>query len=662
MRRILFLSVAFVITLLLSSCAPKHSEMILAKFGDRVITVDEFEAVYSKNVTASDQSKEEDSERMKNFLDLYVNFKMKLRDAEVRGYPSHPELNDELYDYKKKVGVTYLLEKDLVEPGVKSLYDKRKYELRVSHIMLRLDTLTTEQGKEIAENLIQRINSGEKFEDLAFQYSHDQFSREHGGDIYFITAGMLVPEFEDASFATPVGEIYPEPLQTRYGFHIIKVTDKQERVPQIRASHILINFFNEENEPDTLGAQQKADEIYQRIIAGEDFATLAIEYSADPGSKDNGGDLGYFERRMMVKDFDYTAFNLEKIGDISKPVKTNFGFHIIKLTDRKPYPSFEEDKENVKRIYKQTRYDAEYADFITSLKEKFNFSTDEKTFDEIVFNADTIRFGNNYRESELRSSIKNSVIYTINNNSITVDSLFAAAELDTEFNNKPINKQSLRNAIKKISENKLLELEAMQLEKTSKEFASLMEDYRNGIYIFRLQDDEVWSKIDIDSVRLYDFYLSTKEKYVWPDRVRLSEIFVRKDSLANELHKQLMEGAEFEALAAEYTERPGFKEKEGDFGIHDAKANQLAVTANSLKSVGDISEPFANAGGYSIIRLDEKIPAGLKSFEEAKAEVSGAFQESESKRLENEYIDLLKSIYNPVIYYDRLEHVFAKEQ
>ncbi len=662
MHRILYFSFAFVIILLISGCSTKHSEIILAKFGDRNITVEEFEAVYSKNVGGVEQSKDDNSDRMKNFLDLYVNFKMKLRDAEVRGYPSNTDLSYELSDYKKKVGVTYLLEKDLVEPGVKSLYEKRNYELRVSHIMLRLDTLTEEQGKELAEDLIKRINAGEKFEDLALKYSHDQFSKEHGGDIYFITAGMLVPEFEDAAFATSIGEIYPEPLKTRYGFHIIKVTDKQERIPQVRASHILINFYNDENELDTIASKEKAYEIYQRVKDGEDFAALAMQYSEDPGSKENGGDLGFFERRMMVKDFDETAFNLKEVGDVSEPVKTNFGFHIIKLTDRKLYPSFAEEKESIQRIYKQTRYDAEYALFIENLQKKHHYISNENIFQYIVSNADTIKVGNQFRESELRSSIKDSAMFYIANNPVNVDSFFAVIELDAEFNNKPINKQSLKNAVKKVSENTLLEKEAMELENKSKEFASLMEDYRNGIYIFKLQDDEVWSKIEIDSVKLYDFYLSTKEKYVWTDRVRFSEIFVKSDSLAKQIYSLLKEGSDFDELAAGYTERPGFKEKAGDFGIHEAKSNQLAINANTLKNVGDISEPFANAGGFSIVRLDEKIPAGLKTFEEARAEVSGAFQEHESKRLENEYIELLKSIYKPVVNYDNLKYVFSLEQ
>jgi hypothetical protein len=188
-----------------------------------------------------------------------------------------------------------------------------------------------------------------------------------------------------------------------------------------------------------------------------------------------------------------------------------------------------------------------------------------------------------------------------------------------------------------------------------------MEDYRNGIFIFKLQDDEVWSKINFDSSKLYNYYTVTKNNYIFPDRINFSEIFSHKDSLINHYYGLLKKGENFDSVATRYTERPGYAEKAGNYGFVEINNSPLSEAANKLKNSGDYSNPFANTGGFSIVKLVEKEPSRVKSFEEAKAEVSGAFQESESKRLEQEYIDKLKNKYKAVIHYDTLEQAFKNE-
>lgn len=310
-------------SLLLSSCAPKHADIVVAKFDDEQIRMNEFEKMYAKNTGDFEKAKEDSLSKLKNFLDLYVNFRMKLRDAYVRGFNSDPELNQELKDYKEKVGVSYILEKQILEPGLKNLYDRRKYELRVSHLMIRPDSNGDDAAEKRAEAILDSIKQGASFSEMVKKYSDDKYSKNMGGDIYFITAGLLPTSFEDAAYATPVDSVYPSVVHTRYGYHLIKVTDKRDRIPQIRASHILVNFNNPEGTIDTAYARAKIDTVMQKLRAGEDFAKLAEEYSDDTGSKNKGGDLGYFGRRMMVKEFDEAAFNL-KPGEISDVVRTNF--------------------------------------------------------------------------------------------------------------------------------------------------------------------------------------------------------------------------------------------------------------------------------------------------------------------------------------------------
>ncbi|MGE5497018.1 MAG: peptidylprolyl isomerase [Syntrophothermus sp.] len=642
---------------ILSSCTPEHSKIVVAEYGGEKISLGELENVYAKNAGGIDAAKKDSLSKIKNFLDLYVNFKMKLKDAQLRGFDKNQALQSELNDYKEKVGSTYLVEKEMVNPGIRDLYEKRKTELRAAHIMLRPDTMSDAQARAFAQSLLERIKKGESFEELAKQYSADQYSKNSGGDVYYLTAGAVVPEFEDAAYKTPVGQVYPEVVKTRFGYHIIKVTEKHDRVPAVKAAHIMIDMRQDSGKVDTVKALAKIKDIQTQLRNGADFAELARKYSEDPGTKESGGDLGFFERKMIVKEFDEAAFNLLP-GMISDIIKTRYGYHILKVYERKPMPSFEESKEELKQLYKKTRYDYDYPEFVEKLKKSYDFQVNNNTVDMIDKNADTTKVGQMYLDSKLRSTVKDQVLYTWNGGKCIVDSFFTKIAAMPEFSEKKISGQLVIDALKKVSETQVLDLEVKSLDQKDPQFAALMDDYRNGIYIFKLQEDEIWGKIKLDSVKLAEFWEGNKAKYTWPDRVEFSEIFANEDSSIQKYFKMLKAGENFDSLAAKYTERPGFKEKAGKYGLVDIKSGQLAEEANKLTKPGEYSAPFPNANGYSIVRLISKDGARQKTFEEARAEVSGQFQEEESKRLEKEYIDSLKGTYKPVSHYEELEKAY----
>jgi peptidyl-prolyl cis-trans isomerase SurA len=256
------------------------------------------------------------------------------------------------------------------------------------------------------------------------------------------------------------------------------------------------------------------------------------------------------------------------------------------------------------------------------------------------------------------AEIKETEVLSYAGKSIKAQEFLNKLNGSNDYLNKLITYDLLKTAANKFGADYLLDEEALNLERTNAEFASLMEDYRNGIFIFKLQDEEVWSKINFDSTKLYNYYTSTKSNYVFPDRINFSEIFSHKDSLINHYYGLLKKGVDFDSVATKYTERPGYAEKAGNYGLVEINNSPLSEEANKLKNSGDYSNPFANAGGFSIVKLVAKEPSTVKTFEEAKAEVSGAFQESESRRLEQEYIDKLKNKYKAVIHYDNLEQAF----
>ncbi|MDY0081608.1 MAG: peptidylprolyl isomerase [Ignavibacteriaceae bacterium] len=645
---------AALLTFLITACSTEHSKIVIAEYDDAMIRMDEFENAYTKNAGSLEIAAKDSFENYKNFAELYTNFRMKLDDAKLRGYQNDQELNDELQNYKKQVGSSYILEKYLVEPNIKDLYETRKPEIRASHIMIRPDSTGELAARNKTQAILDSIKKGQSFESMVQKHTQDNFSKAKNGDIFYFTAGQLPYEFEDAAYNTPKDSIYPQVVQTRFGFHIIKVTDIKQRIPKIRVSHILISYSNPDGSVDTAAAYATMDSVLAELKAGRDFGEVAKRFSDDTGTKDKGGDLGFFERRMMVPEFDEAAFNLG-VGQVSDVVKTNFGLHVIKLTEKESYPGFEEDKENLKNLLKRSRYNDLYTDLVESYKKEFNFRLDDNTFNQLLDQNDSTIIG-----GELKGEVAlgNKTLYSFTNDAESVNDFYSRLKTDTEFTGKRFNRDLINKAIKKYSDQQVLEEKAMTLDKTDAQFAELMKDYQNGIFIFKLQEDEVWNKVKIDSIKLHDFYQKNMEKYKWDNRVAFTEIFVRKDSVARHYYDLLKSGESFDTLASK-TERPNMKEKHGVYELQIISSD-LSKIANGLSKPGDFSEPVPNQGGFSIIRLDEKDPARLKTFEEAKAEVSGAFQEYESKRLENEYLDSLKKRYSPVINYDQLRKAFTQ--
>lgn len=645
---------------ILISCTSQNSKIVVAEFGGNKIYMDEFEKAYAKNSGGFEKAKSDSISSLKQFLDLYVNYKMKLRDASVRGLKSDEDMKKEYLDYKTNIGKTLFLENKLYGPNLHQLYERRKTEYRVSHIFLLPDsTHSQQQVTELGNQLIKRIQNGEDFATLAKQYSNDPYTNKLGGDVYFVTAGQInIPAIEDAIYSTEPGNIYPQLVSSGYGYHILKVTVRQQRKPSIEAEHILIPF-SDSTGVDTAKALNKIRDIEKQIKEGKNFGEMAAKYSYDKASALKYGNLGYFQRGQMVKEFDEAAFNL-KVGEVSPIVKTKFGFHLIRLNAISPLKSYEEEKSDLKEIYDRTRYKYDFDKLIQNLKTEFSFVQNTATYNKILAYSDTLKIGPAYLESNLKNQAGNDEIFKINNKSYTCDSLFNHIIKAGSYLNMTINGKILQDAIDQYVSDILLREKALIYDKENHEFAKLLDDYESGMYLFKILEDEVWSKISIDSAKTYSFWQETKGNYRWKDRVEFKEIYNQKDSLINNCYSLAISGSPYDSLIVKYNQRMGYENKMGYNGLTAVDFNELAKQANLLKNIGDISKPFRFEDGWSIVKLVKREPARIKTFEEAKAESASILQEKESKRLEDEYMNKLKNIYHPKIYYDELRQAFKQ--
>ncbi|MCH8169671.1 MAG: peptidylprolyl isomerase [Bacteroidetes bacterium] len=649
---IILLTIIFACTIMWAQS--RKDEIIVAKFKNQSITLKEFETAYSKNVGGIDKAKKGTVDDYKIFLDLYVKYLMKLADAKERGLDKDPSILNELNEYKESIASSFLIEKKLIEPETRKLYERRKWEYRVSHIMLIPQKGKEDSTYKMAETVLQSIKKGIDFSILAKKYSQDRNSAKEGGDIYYTTAGSLPLSFENAVYSLKVGKVYPNIVNTKYGYHIIKITDKRKRVPEIRASHILISFTNK-GKTDTSMAYNQVKMIFDSLKIGGNFSDLAKKYSNDTGSKDMGGDLGFFKRRAMVKSFDEAAFNLKKTGDLSGIVKTRYGYHIIKLTGKLSPSTYEEDKKELVQLFKKNRFEQAKEKLASQLKVKYKYKFEATNFVKLVKSADTLIVGQSNKSID---KLKDLTLFSFKGKTFSINDVLSTIKTKKEYINKKMTANFLAKAIDKISQDKVLEIESSRLEDLNPKFADIMKEYKKGILIFSLQQNEVWNKVKIDSVKFLEFFKNNRKRFMWPDKVDFSEIFSKKDSLIKHYSELIKKGENFDTLAAKYTERPGFKKKAGSWGLREAKYNNLTQKAFTLKNPGDISGLFKNYGGHSILRLNKKIPAHVKTFEEAKNEATSAYQEMQAHKLENEYLRKLDEKYKPINFPNKLSEAF----
>ncbi len=627
-----------------AGCAASSSidDKVIAVVGDKKITYGEFKQQYVRNYLAgSDTSKSIESKE--KFLNLLVDYNLKLLDAKAENLQDDPEVKSEMKGYEDQLAVSYVMEHELTMPTIQQIYDRQKYEVRARQILvpIRPDSANpagdTVKAYNQAIGVINDLKAGTPIDSLMRMY--------RGGDTYYVTAGSFLQyaggkEFEDALYSINPGETDSTPIRTAYGYLVVKLMERKPRVESVKASHILIQI-NGGTPQDTLKAYNEAIAIMDSIKQGVDFGKLAENNSVDKYSAQRGGDLGFFSRNMMVRQFDEAAFNL-KVGEIAGPVRTRFGYHIIKLTDVKQQPSFDAAKEKIRENYLNTGYKLDLTKFVDQLKKEYNYQIDQVTLRFLYGKVDsTKRFNETDFDSLLAPADRQKVLFTFDKTGGTIDTVISIAKAAQSPTTASMNRENLTTLVNDAAKQMLVTYYASAKAQTYPAFDSLLKQYMNGILIYQIEQREVWGKVVSTDSLLKPYYFDHVNKYYWPNRVDLSEIQVLTDSLAKFVHDSLKAGGNFDSLAAKYTRRAGMAEKDGHWELLADSANALSIAATAMKE-GEFSKPMRYENGYSIIRVNKFVPAAPKTFEEARAEVSSDYQEVESKRIQNEWLNGLR--------------------
>ena len=501
MNRIFF---SLIFALMLHFPVFSQKDETLLTIGDTKVDKAEFERIYLKN--NSNLYDESDIKTPEEYLDLFINFKLKVLEAESLKMDTISAFVNELKGYRNELATPYLTDMQYDEKLVNELYDRMTKAINASHLLLKLDAnATPEQEQEVLERINkirQEIINGENFEDAALRYSEDPSAKENKGVIGYFTAFQMVTPFENAAYNTPAGEI-SQPVRTQYGYHLIKVYDIAENKGEIQVAHIMKAFPQNMTPEIKEKLKREIDSIYTELQNGADFAELAKKESDDTQSAPQGGVQSWFGIGKMIPEFAIPAFALEKDGDYTKPVETPYGYHIIKRLAIRPIPSFEELKNDIEDRIKRDPLRAENskAAFAEKLKEEYGFSENSEGMGHIK--ELSIEDGPSLFDYEL----------------FTIDGkVYGLNKFYNYLQGKNITSGSYLQEYDKWVEDEIIQLEDSKLEEKYPEFRYMMQEYHDGILLFNISEEKIWNFASEDSVGLQAYYENNKNNHLWDER------------------------------------------------------------------------------------------------------------------------------------------------
>jgi len=534
--------------LLLAGCktnqTPSVQEPVMLTLGGKPVLTSEFAYVYNKNNSSTENAYSTSS--IQEYLDLYTNFKLKVLDAESRGLDTTVAFRTELDGYKQQLAQPYLTEKSVTDKLIREAYNRMQKEINACHILIGVAPDADPKDTLAAYNKImdfrQRVLAGEDFEKLASLYSEDASAKENNGDLGYFTALQMVYPFEDAAYKTQPGQL-SNPVRTRFGYHLIKVKSVRNAQGEIKVAHIMVRATPGMPKADSVAAKRKIDEIYARVQRKENWEKLVVQFSEDASSSQNGGELPWFGTGRMIPSFEETAFKLNQPGDIARPVQTPYGWHIIKLIERRGLPTYEDMETSLRnRIAKDSRSELNKAAFLKRIKTENNFREITGAKDYILSKADSGLVRGNWKNS-FNDKETNQPLFTIQDQRYTIKDFFQYAEQNqrTRPTSSPAHIMNL--LYDAFVEQSLLNYEKEHLENKYVDYKMLVREYRDGILLFQLMDEKVWSKAIEDSVGLKAFYQNNRENYKWDTRAEATILSAANPQILANAQKQIAAGA-----------------------------------------------------------------------------------------------------------------------
>ncbi|MBA09877.1 MAG: peptidylprolyl isomerase [Flavobacteriaceae bacterium] len=587
---------------------------VLFSVGDEPILAQEFIRVYNKNLEIVQDESQKDIDA---YLNLFVNYKLKLQEAKSLGLDKKPSYLKELKGYQKQLSKKYLTESNVTEALIKEAYDRMSYEIKAQHILVRIE----EYEKDTTAYYKKILNFKERFFKQGFESVKTSV---HNGNTVFVedlgyfSSFKMVYDFESAAYNTGVGEI-SDPFRTQYGYHVVKVLDKRKSQGEVTVGHIMISL----NENDSLAkAEVRINELYKMLQQGQKFESLAQQFSEDKSSAKMGGKLKSFKTGQLASaEFEKVAFSLQNNGDISIPFKTSYGWHIVKLYNKTPLASYEQLKSDLEQqVKRDSRSKLISSAMSKKLRQNYKVPEAAVVLPNFLDFFDEEFFKNTWTLSESFEGSKQFIV--IGNKQLVYSDFY------NYLNNSKRGlkvRQSVTDFVTTQYENfvnsEVLKYHEENLEFVNVDFANILNEYREGLLLFDLMEDKVWNAVKSDTAALHAFYESNKKDYLNPEKVKAILVTSPKKEFIKKAKKLLIENKTVEEIKQQ---------------INTSDQNILVTTGMLSKNTNIIPEDFLMKIGlsdiykwnkaYHIVMVTEVLPESIKTFEDAKGLVISDYQ------------------------------------
>ncbi|MGB5941914.1 MAG: peptidylprolyl isomerase [Leeuwenhoekiella sp.] len=625
--------------------AQEDDSQTLLTIGAKPITAKDFKQVYLKNL---DLVEDENQKGIDYYLDLFTNFKLKLREAYEQQIDQRTAFTRELNGYKDQLAENYMADAPVEEALIEEAYAHTKDEVRASHIMISLqgksapqDTLKAyRQIEEIRKKLI----NGADFVTLAKAESEDPSVANNNGDLGWFDAFSMVYPFEKAAYDTPVGE-YSNIIKSRFGYHVLTTTDRRKSNGEVEVAHIMIV----KNQNDTIDDNQRIDEIHQLYKQGKSFEELAEQYSDDSASARNGGKLKPFKAgKLNFPAFEEVAFALPQPGSVSDPVETEKGWHLIKLIAKRPVGTLDDLRPALLRqIKNDSRGELLEKAVIEKLQNLYNVSRNDKVVSAFVnYAGDSIASGS-YNGNPNKTWPTKPVL-TIADKEYTYADFEGYVKQNQRGNpfGAPQPEKLLGQLYDDFIIASLKNYHKDNLVNINEEYAAIVKEYEEGILLFTLMEEEIWDKAKNDTTGLQQFYDTHAKDYIVPQQYEVILANAEKKRNIKKARKMLQIGMGPDEIKTELN-------KPDDIAVFfTRKTSDLKeeLPKGYVPELG-VSEVLKD-DDYTVVQVLKIIPEQKRTLSEARGRVTSDYQEY----LEKQWLKTLKQKY-PVKVHDK---VFAE--
>ncbi|RAW03457.1 peptidylprolyl isomerase [Pseudochryseolinea flava] len=630
------------------STKKKSTEKPLNVFSvnNKPVTTAEFIYLYSKNPQSNAEAFSE--KKILEYLDLLVNFKLKVEEAKRRGLDTTQAFKREFNQYKEELRKPYLPDASLTDSLVKMTYERLKQEVKASHILIKVkpDAAPADTLKAFNQisDIRKKVLAGEDFEILALNFSEDQSAKVNKGSLGYFTALQMVYPFENAAYTTKVGDVSPI-VKTQFGYHILKVFDKRPAQGEVEVSHIMIRTGADQ---DNEKAKNTIFDIYDKLRAGEPWDELCKEFSQDPGSKDTGGKLRPFGIGVMrnVPEFENVAFSLEEPGDLSDPFQTQYGWHIMKLERKIPLASLEDLKASLKnQVARDERTQVSKQALQAKLRKDLQLKEDHGVKAKVLALADSSLAKGKWKAPAFPKASK-TVLFSIEKKKYSVQDFLSYAQSTQRPSNQEPQKY-LAQLYNNYVDASILDKQEEKTLANNPDYGYLLKEYYEGILLFEIMEDEVWNKASEDSVGQVKYFEAHRQDYQAGERVKATIYSANAPVKWDAIKPVLAQGSETDIQKAITDNQIKY---EAGFYKKDDKAILSKIPWSSGMHSAE------NNGIYYLAWLKSVLPAGNMSFEEARPSVISDYQNF----LEKAWVEQLKKKYAVKIDEKGKQHILQK--